>query len=667
MERAEDNYYHLPIQQQLAALVPADQFWLDYAHYDGDGPFLSRHFADASRNFTEMVLALSVLDLPFKAPKHEVAFKDNAMTLTAAGPIIAFHEEVRSVPGFSGQTPILVSQNFYRQGDRYREENGERTDKFVTGEFLVGTVYGCQVVVTNPTSARQKLSVLLQVPVGSIPVGNGQSTRSVLLDLEPYRTQAIDYLFYFPFAGKFPAFPVQVARNEQYIAGAQPALLQVVDHLSKQDTDSWEYVSQNGSDDELLSYLRRENVLALDLDKIAFRMKSRRFFEAVLPLLRARHVYNNTLWSFALLHDDPEAAQEYLAHSDRIVAECGGPIVSPLLTLNPVLHHLYEHLEYKPLVNARAHALGQRRQIVNDRLFEQYERFLKLLSYRSRLDDEDRLAATYYLLLQDRIEPAVALFRDVQRDAVATRLQYDYCAAYLEFFGDQPEKAREIAARYASYPVERWRQAFTAVLHELDEAEGKGPRIADPHDQSQRQGQLAATQPAFDFSLDARNIDLSWQNLHAVRVNYYLMDVELLFSRNPFVQEVSGPFASIRPNATQTIKLPAGKNKLSIPLPQDLVSHNVLVEVTAAGQTRSRPYYAHALDAQMLENYGQVRATVSASGKPLAKAYVKVYARLADGTVKFHKDGYTDIRGRFDYATVSTPERNRLRASRFLS
>jgi hypothetical protein len=37
--------------------------------------------------------------------------------------------------------------------------------------------------------------------------------------------------------------------------------------------------------------------------------------------------------------------------------------------------------------------------------------------------------------------------------------------------------------------------------------------------------------------------------------------------------------------------------------------------------------------------------------------YVKVFARLADGTVKFHKDGYTDLRGRFDYASVSTPDR----------
>ena len=36
---------------------------------------------------------------------------------------------------------------------------------------------------------------------------------------------------------------------------------------------------------------------------------------------------------------------------------------------------------------------------------------------------------------------------------------------------------------------------------------------------------------------------------------------------------------------------------------------------------------------------------------------MKVYVKLADGSVKFHKDGYTDLRGRFDYASVNTPER----------
>ncbi|MEL6907733.1 MAG: hypothetical protein AAFP22_20165, partial [Planctomycetota bacterium] len=41
---------------------------------------------------------------------------------------------------------------------------------------------------------------------------------------------------------------------------------------------------------------------------------------------------------------------------------------------------------------------------------------------------------------------------------------------------------------------------------------------------------------------------------------------------------------------------------------------------------------------------------------PLPRTYVKVYARLADGTVRFHKDGYTDLRGRFDYVSLSGVE-----------
>ena len=48
-----------------------------------------------------------------------------------------------------------------------------------------------------------------------------------------------------------------------------------------------------------------------------------------------------------------------------------------------------------------------------------------------------------------------------------------------------------------------------------------------------------------------------------------------------------------------------------------------------------------------------MRVVESLSSKPLPRAYVKVYAKLADGRVRFHKDGYTDLRGRFDYVSIS--------------
>jgi hypothetical protein len=430
----------------------------------------------------------------------------------------------------------------------------------------------------------------------------------------------------------------------------------VVEKPSKLDTGSWEYVSQNGTNEEVLAMLGRENVHALDLENIAFRMRDRASFDAVLQLLRERHTYQPTLWSYAIYHNAPAAARQYLLHVDQIVNECGGPIQSPLLSVDPVARHQYEHLEYKPLVNARAHSLGHRRQIVNARLNEQYHRFLKLLSYHPQLNDDDKLAVTYYLLLQDRIDEALDTFAQVKPEALGTRLQYDYCAAYLDFFNEEPSRARTIASRYADYPVDRWRNAFVALLNQLDEIDGKGVKVADAGDRGQRQTQLAATEPGFDFTFDSKQIQLTWQHVDEVRINYYLMDVELLFSRNPFVQEVSGPFASIRPNTTQTVKLPVRQSKLAIPLPEQLTSRNVLVEVAAAGKARSHPYYANAMDVRLLESYGQVRVTELASARALPKVYVKVYARLADGTVKFYKDGYTDHRGRFDYASVSTPE-----------
>jgi len=406
----------------------------------------------------------------------------------------------------------------------------------------------------------------------------------------------------------------------------------------------------------VLTFINRENVRSLNLEKIAFRMKDRGFFETVTKLPAERHLYQNTLWSYGILHADTATAQEFLKHQDGFI-NATGPIKSTLLTIDPVERHQYEHLEYKPLVNARAHALGHRRQIVNDRFHEQYHRLLKTLSYQPTLDDTDVLATVYYLLLQDRIEEATDAFARVKRDTVATKMQYDYCACYLEMFNDDPRKARSIAAPYANHPVDRWRNTFAAVIATLDEIEGKGGKVVDAENRDQQQGLLAATEPAFEFTVDTKAMNLTWQNLDSVTVNYFPMDVELLFSSNPFVTQGSNQFASIRPNASKVVQLPKDAKTLSVPIPPEFAQKNVLIEVTAAGKSRAVPFYATAMTVGFTENYGQLRVTDTAAGKALGKVYVKVYAKLANGQVKFHKDGYTDLCGRFDYVSVNTPER----------
>jgi len=89
-------------------------------------------------------------------------------------------------------------------------------------------------------------------------------------------------------------------------------------------------------------------------------------------------------------------------------------------------------------------------------------------------------------------------------------------------------------------------------------------------------------------------------------------------------------------------------------LPAEFRDRNVMIEATGSGVTRSQAYYPNSLGIQMMENYGQVRVTAADSGGPLPKVYVKVFARMKDGKTVFFKDGYTDLRGRFDYATLST-------------
>ena len=655
-EWVENNYYHLPVEQAVAGLITVNAFWKDYAAWDGKGRFLSASFAEASRSFPEMMFALAVLDLPFEGAKHKAEPKGSSLVITPGDSMIVFHEEINPTADVPKIRPILVSQNYYRHGERYRHVDGEQVDHFVTDEFLLGQVYGCHVVVTNPTSSRRKLQVLTQVPRGAIPVAKGKYTQPSYIALEPYRTQTFDFFFYFPQAGSFDHYPVHVARRGELVAFAEPTKLQAVQELTKVDKASWDFVSQNGSGEEVLGFLKANNLSRLDLSRIAWRMQDKAFFRGAIDLLAARHVYDHTLWSYGLKHDDPAAIREYLQHNDGFVRQCGLSLDSPLLEIDPVVRRWYQHIEYWPLVNARSHKFGPRRKVLIDRLYQQYHELLNVLRYRNEFTGDDRMALTYYLLLQDRVEEARPLFAQVNAANPPTRLQYDYFAAYLDFFNDPPAKARQIAAKYAEHPVERWRDLFGAVLAQLDEIEGKAPAVVDEKDRTETQTRLAAEEKTFEFTVEARKITLNYQNLDAATVNYYLMDIELMFSREPFVKDRGGQFAYIQPNQTQGIPLPAGKKAVEIDLPKELHNRNVMVELVAGGKTRTQAYYSHSLVVQVMENYGQLRVTNQETGKPLAKAYVKVYARMKNGQVEYYKDGYTDLRGRFDYTSLNTDQ-----------
>ena len=656
MELVESSYFHVPIEQQTAGLVAPSKFWQDVVEHDASKPFASTHFADASKNLPEMMAALAFLDLPFEAGKHTTAFDGPRMTFTAKSPTIVFHEEIQKTDRVAEAAPILVSQNFYRQGERYRQEGSEQLDNFVTDEFLVHTVYGCHVVITNPTSSRKRIDILLQIPQGAMPVLDGQNTKSVHVDLEPYHTQVVEYFFYFPGAGKFSHYPVQVAADSETLAFAAPFTFNVVPQLTAVDKNSWAYISQFGTDDDVVAYLEANNVQRIDLARIAWRMRDKAVFQKVTGMLAARHLYNDVLWSYGVLHDDPAVIREYLQFADGFVSQCGDYLASPLLTIDPVVRKAYEVMDYSPLVNARVGQLGRTRKILNDRFHAQYERLMKILTYRREFSSDDLMSVTAYLLLQERIAEALGFFDRVNAGELATRLQYDYLSAYLAFSKGEPKVAKTTALQYAKYPIDRWRLAFASVVSQADEIEAQATKVVDPEDRNQIQTARAAKAPAFEFTVDAKKVRVDSQNLSEVRVNYYLMDIEVLFSRTPFAQHDSKQFSLVVPNLTQVVPLADTKPFTEFPLPDSLAARNILVEIVGGGITRSQASYSTAMRAQLFENEGQLRVAREADGKPLSKVYVKTYARMKDGSVRFYKDGYTDLRGRFDYTSLSTNE-----------
>ena len=650
----ETHYWHRVVGDCNAELIQPNAFWDEYASTAGRGPFVSTHIAEATGSFAEMMLALAVLDLPFTAAEHETRIDGTALTVRARSPMLCVRQEITAAdPAPRDGSPILVSQNFFRHDDRYRFEGNERRDAWVTDEFIVDVVYGCQIVVTNPTSTPRKLDLLVQVPQGAIPVLGGVATRGMTALLDAYGTQAFEYAFYFPGAGDFGHYPAHVAIDGASAAMAPAVRFNAVTEPTRVDTTSWEHLSQEGTDAEVLRYLDSANLLRTDLSKIAWRMRDRAMFDATLERLRKRHVYADRLWAYGIQHREVRAMQEYLRHQDGLINTCGRWLSSPLMTIDPIERRSYEHVEFAPLFNDRAHRFGRERRILNGGLAAQYASFLDVMRYRPVLDDGDWLSATYYLLLQDRVEEALAAFGRVDPTHVPGRLQFDYMRAYLDFFTAEHAVARGIAERYRDHPVDRWRELFGEVLAQLDEAEGRGDGRAGTDDRTARQTNLAESGPSLELVLEGNRATVRHRNLASCEVRYFLMDVEFLFSTHPFVQQGSDAFAYVKPNRSDALELAADRTESAFDLPAEFANANVLIEVSGGGLTRREAHYAHSLEVRWLESYGQLQVTDAGSKQMLPKVYVKVFARLPGGKVRFHKDGYTDLRGRFDYASLS--------------
>ena len=625
--------------------IPLNAFWRDLAAWDGEGRFLSPHFNACTTNANEALLCLAMLDLPFEADRPEVNLDGSSLRVKAREPMLLFYKDTRETGKRAPDAPVLVRQTIHRLDDRFRTEDGRKVENTIPGGLRTGVAYGSSLVVTNPTGAGRRIEVLAQIPAGAIPLRGKPATLSETRELAPYAVLIFELAFYFPAAGDFPLYPMQVAEGDTILAAAPPRTLRVEAGRPEEDRATWIALARDGTHDEVLARLREANLHEIDLDRMRWRLRDRGFFLGATAILRERLVHSQSVASYGFHHAEIPAMRSWLENSPT-VGRCGAWLDSPLLTVRPVEHLGWRTLEFDPLVNPRAHGYGDNPRLNHPRALAHYRDFLGQLMWKPQLSDDDRLAWVGHLLLQDRVAEAIDRFPTIDPTRLGGRLAYDYVQALIHFHEARPKDARAIAERHAGLPPGPWRERYEAVIRHADEiAAASGPRAPENEGDEERAVPLELAQ------LPDGRLQLSG-SAAAVALKLYQVDLEMLFSKNPFLED-AGELPGTRPNLAREVVLEDGS--AVVELPPDFRRGNVLVAAEGGTSKRLEILNSQEIELVPMRPGHQVAVTDAASGSPLPGCYVKVYVER-DGEAVFHKDGYTDLRGRFDYLTLTGGE-----------
>jgi hypothetical protein len=140
-------------------------------------------------------------------------------------------------------------------------------------------------------------------------------------------------------------------------------------------------------------------------------------------------------------------------------------------------------------------------------------------------------------------------------------------------------------------------------------------------------------------------------NILELTIKYYKIDAEVLFSRQPFIQDQAQQFSYVKPFLVKPLKMT--QKVETIPMPDELKKQNLVIEINSQDTQIFKTFYQSDLKVQVNEKYGELRV-YNQAGRPLPQVYVKVFSKNTGGQELFYRDGYTDIRGKFEYANSSS-------------
>ena len=76
---------------------------------------------------------------------------------------------------------------------------------------------------------------------------------------------------------------------------------------TKKKMDSFENVLRSGNQEAIIKYLEDKNIFdsnIFDCYSILWMLRDHKFYEKVIPILRRRKYYNESIWVFGFYHKD---------------------------------------------------------------------------------------------------------------------------------------------------------------------------------------------------------------------------------------------------------------------------------------------------------------------------------------------------------------------------
>ncbi|PNH04772.1 Actin-binding protein F [Tetrabaena socialis] len=299
------------------------------------------------------------------------------------------------------------------EGDEYEgaetSPGGDGVEIPPSSPLVAGRVYCYSITATNSSPSIIRIDIALQAPQGAVALGGRPALCVVPVELPPYGTHQLPlYYFYFPAVAS-----VDGGGDREY--DAYPAAASSRGRLLALAVGQWRSLK--------------------DVGRVAWRCgQDATFWRAALDALKRRHIWNEQIWSYAVLHRSPEALSELLSASSQLRA-----------VLGPELNAAAEDA-WKTLLRRMAAVAAAGRQP----------------------STEDLLAAAYHLVLQDRPSEAQSLvgrIRDqieqpmlLATPATEGRLQLCYLRAWLTL-ADPAATAPELRAAAAA--VHGWYAAPT--------------------------------------------------------------------------------------------------------------------------------------------------------------------------------------------------------------